>query len=291
MPYGIEQFPGRFDRVCGQSERAREHICAAPGNGGQQRDVIARSGITQHAIDDFIDRAIATKCDDQFATFGTSTRTQLDRMSPVVGFDDFNVVVGGESMHDDLATPGGGGRCVGIDDEQDAHVISVRVEVRVGSVARTSKDDAADSSDEPNDAVDSMGNAGAGLEPQPTGKLVQVRVAIAIAALETLGVVLYAITVAVAAIRTPGTISAWPVEVAIYLIFAGGLFLVLRGLIDGRGFARAPFVVAQMFGLIVGWTLLSGTDLVRVVGVIILLMSATGLAAGLSPALRAHLGR
>ncbi len=170
-------------------------------------------------------------------------------------------------------------------------MVSVRVEVRVGPVARTPKDDAADASGKPDEAVDSTGKPDSGLEPQPTRQLVQVRVAIAIAALETLGVVVYAISVAVAAIRTPGTISAWPVEVAIYLIFAGGLFLVLRGLIDGRGFARAPFVVAQMFGLIVGWTLLSGTEYVRVVAVIILLMAATGLAAGLSPALRAHLGR
>jgi len=117
----------------------------------------------------------------------------------------------------------------------------------------------------------------------------QVTVAAVIAAVESLGVLVYAVIVAVAAIRTPGTVSAWPAEVLIYLVFAGGLAVVARGLANRRGFSRSPFVVAQMFGIIVGWTLLSGTEWVRVTGMVILAMAGLGLAAGFSPALRDHL--
>jgi len=41
---------------------------------------------------------------------------------------------------------------------------------------------------------------------------------------------------------------------AIYLVFAVGLVLVARGLWGRRAAVRTPFGVAQLFGLIVGWT-------------------------------------
>lgn len=148
-------------------------------------------------------------------------------------------------------------------------------------MVRTSDDDATE--DDP--ALSER--SGPGTSAVPT----QVRVAVVITALETIGVLVYALVVAVAATRTPGTVSAWPVEVAIYLVFAGGLAVVVRGLAAGRAFARSPFVVAQMFGLIVGWTLLSGTEWVRILAIAVLAMSGIGLAAGLSPALREYLGR
>ena len=147
-------------------------------------------------------------------------------------------------------------------------------------MVRTSEDDAAE--DDP--ARSELSGPDEAVVPT------QVRVAVVITALETIGVLLYALVVAVAAIRTPGTVSAWPVEVAIYLLFAAGLALVVRGLATGRGFARAPFVVAQMFGLIVGWTLLSGTEWVRTLAIVVFAIAGVGLAAGLSPALREHLG-
>lgn len=109
--------------------------------------------------------------------------------------------------------------------------------------------------------------------------------AVAIAALEALALTAYAVGIGISAVQNPGTVSAAPVEIVIYLIFAAGLLACARGLWRGRRAARTPFGVAQMFGLVVGWTLTQGDgDLVHRIGYAVLGISVVGIALVLSPA-------
>ena len=109
--------------------------------------------------------------------------------------------------------------------------------------------------------------------------------AVAIAVFEALAIAAYAVSIAVAALGTPGSIAAAPVEVVLYLVFAAGILVVAGALWRGRAAARTPFVVAQLFGLVTGWTLTQGDgDLVHRIGYVVLGVSVVGIALAMSPA-------
>lgn len=109
--------------------------------------------------------------------------------------------------------------------------------------------------------------------------------AVTIAALEALALAAYAVGIGVSAVQNPGSVAAAPVEIVLYLIFAGGLVAIARGLWGRRSMARTPFAVAQLFGLVIGWTLTQGDgDLVHRIGYAVLAISVVGIAAVMSPA-------
>jgi hypothetical protein len=119
-------------------------------------------------------------------------------------------------------------------------------------------------------------------EPGRPGALVAAAV---IAVLEALALTAYAVGIGVSALQNPGSIAAPPVEIAIYLVFAAGLLAIARGLWHRRAIARTPFAVAQLFGLVVGWTLTQGDgDLVHRIGYVVLGVSVVGIAVVMSPA-------
>ena len=109
--------------------------------------------------------------------------------------------------------------------------------------------------------------------------------AAAISVIEAVALVAYGIGIGVSAAQNPGSVAAAPVEIVLYLLFAAGLLAVARGLWLRRGIARTPFGVAQLFGLVVGWTLTQGDgDLVHRVGYAVLAVSVVGIALVMSPA-------
>lgn len=109
--------------------------------------------------------------------------------------------------------------------------------------------------------------------------------AVVIAVLEALALTAYAVGIGVSAVQNPGSVAAAPVEIVLYLIFAAGLVAIARGLWGRRSVARTPFAVAQMFGLVIGWTLTQGDgDLVHRLGYAVLAVSVVGIALVMSPA-------
>lgn len=121
------------------------------------------------------------------------------------------------------------------------------------------------------------------IEPEPAdeaGHRSRVLLATAVvSAVEALAVATYAVTIAISAASTGSVVAAAPIEVTVYLLFAAGIALVTKGVLSRRRIARAPYVLTQLFGVISGWTLVSGdgTD-VHVYGWLVLVISLTGLA-------------
>lgn len=104
-----------------------------------------------------------------------------------------------------------------------------------------------------------------------------------LAAIEAVGLVLYCIALGIAAFGSQGAkLSAPIVEIVIYLIFAAGIGLIARGMFAGRVGARPPYLLAQVFVLIVGYTLFVGDGtVVKVFGVAIGLLGAIALIVGI----------
>lgn len=109
-------------------------------------------------------------------------------------------------------------------------------------------------------------------------------------ALESLGLLGYGVAIGVFAERHGGRVSVAPVLVGLYVIFAVLLGLVGRGVASGRRWARTPFVLAQVFALIVAYTLLHGTGATpHVAGAIVGIIGVIGIASGLSRPVGRHL--
>ena len=108
-------------------------------------------------------------------------------------------------------------------------------------------------------------------------------VAIAIAAVEALAVLAYAAGIALSGFANPDSVAAPAVEVVIYLIFAVGIGLVVKGLLQNKRWARTPFVVVQLFGLVTGWTLVQGDgDSTHLLGWAVIVVSIVGLVCALA---------
>jgi hypothetical protein len=118
----------------------------------------------------------------------------------------------------------------------------------------------------------------------PAGRPATLVVVLAIAALEALAVLAYAAGIALSGFANPDSVAAPAVEVVIYLLFAIGIGLVVKGLWQRRRWARTPFIVVQLFGLVTGWTLLQGDgDGTHGLGWAVLALSVVGLGCALAP--------
>ncbi len=108
--------------------------------------------------------------------------------------------------------------------------------------------------------------------------------AIAIAALEGLAVLAYTAGIALSGTQNPGSVAAPAVEALIYLTFAVGIVLVVKGLWQRRRWSRTPFVVIQLFALVTGWTLLQGDgDSTHLIGWAVLVVAVVGLVCAFVP--------
>ncbi len=131
------------------------------------------------------------------------------------------------------------------------------------------------------------------MQQVPTARPPLLRAAIAVAAIEALALAGYAVAVAVAVVRSgPGEGAGAPVEIALFLVFAAGIALIARGLMSRRHIARGPYIVTQMFGLVVGGTLVAGDGtLLHLAGWLVLLTALSGIALMLNPRMRELLDR
>jgi hypothetical protein len=119
----------------------------------------------------------------------------------------------------------------------------------------------------------------------------QLRLAIVFSGLQAAALVVYCIAIGIAARDSRGsTVTATGWEIAIYLCFAVMLGLICRGLIRRNSLARTPFLLAQAFVAIVGWTVLVGDGaFTKAVGAIILAVGVVGLITAFLPGLVAAL--
>lgn len=118
----------------------------------------------------------------------------------------------------------------------------------------------------------------------PSGRPATLVVVIAIAAVEALAVLAYAAGIALSGVANPDSVAAPAVEVVIYVVFAIGIGLVVKGLVQLRRWARTPFIVVQLFGLVTGWTALQGDgDGTHLIGWAVLAVSVIGIGCALAP--------
>jgi hypothetical protein len=113
----------------------------------------------------------------------------------------------------------------------------------------------------------------------------------AIAAVEAVALLGYAVFDLVEALRLgatgPADVSNWPaivLQIVIFAVLGLGMALVARGWWTGGGWARAPFLLAQLFALVVGVPLAQSEGGVeRVVGIVVCAMALLGLVLAFAP--------
>lgn len=106
------------------------------------------------------------------------------------------------------------------------------------------------------------------------------RVSYLIGLSQSIVLAIYAISLVIAASQVESTLGSPIAEAVIYLMFAALIYLVSRGFYQAKNWARTPYLVTQMFGVIIAYTLLAGDQLpYRLAGLIIGLSSAAGIIA------------
>lgn len=117
------------------------------------------------------------------------------------------------------------------------------------------------------------------------------RVAAAIAAVEGLGLVLYAVLDVLVIVREGLTgptevsnVPAFIVQVLIFLALGVGLLVIARGWWIPSRSARAPFVLAQLLALVVGIPLAGTGGFISAVGVSLVVLAVAGVLLALAPA-------
>ncbi len=113
------------------------------------------------------------------------------------------------------------------------------------------------------------------------------RTATIICVLDAVGLVGYAVAVGIASRSSRGSsVNAAGVEILIYLAFAVLMGLLARGLWRRKSMARTPFLLSQLFVMIIGYTVFAGDGTaVKVAGGVVMLLGLVGLALSLSPRL------
>ena len=94
--------------------------------------------------------------------------------------------------------------------------------------------------------------------------------AIAVAAIECVGLFVYGISIAYSAAVSPSTVTTGsdvsPISLLIIFVLFGALIgLVVRALWRGKGSARTAYLVTQGFGLVIAQTLISGSETFEVI--------------------------
>ena len=114
----------------------------------------------------------------------------------------------------------------------------------------------------------------------------------AISLLEGLALTVYSVYDLVEAIRIgatgPAEVSNGPaiiLQIVIFAIFGVGLLVVAWGWWGARRWARGPFILAQVFALVVGIPLAGAAGSVeRTVGIVLSAIAIIGIVASLTPA-------
>jgi hypothetical protein len=118
---------------------------------------------------------------------------------------------------------------------------------------------------------------------QPT-PLPLARPAGVLAAIEAVALVAYCVALGIAGLNSSGATQSAPiVEIIIYLIFAVGIGFIARGSFNGSRTARPPYLLTQVFVLIIGYTLLVGDGAaVKLVGSAVGLLGLIAMGVGIA---------
>lgn len=114
--------------------------------------------------------------------------------------------------------------------------------------------------------------------PQPPGVL---RLVVGVGVVQTVAMVAFVIAVAIAALNSGGwradtTIEiVGPAEVLTYSLFAAGIGWATWGMRRMRINARTPFLVAQLFAIVIGDTVRTGTDWAPPIGIALIATAVT----------------
>jgi hypothetical protein len=131
----------------------------------------------------------------------------------------------------------------------------------------------------------------------PPPRTPALRAAAAVAAAEGIGFAGYALLVAIEVARTglsgPTEISNVPavvLEIAIFALFGVALLAAGHGLWRARRWARSPFLLAQVLGLVVGIPLAQADEAgPRVAGIALAVLCLVGLVLSFAPGVTAEL--
>lgn len=131
--------------------------------------------------------------------------------------------------------------------------------------------------------------------PEPTPRPRSITAAVAIGALEALGLTAYGVSIiafergsTTTGISGSGADLAPAVLIALFIVFAGLVLLVTGMVRGGRRAARTPFLLVQAFALVIAQPLLSASD-TRILGVLIALGAVAGVASLVMPSAREYL--
>ena len=115
-----------------------------------------------------------------------------------------------------------------------------------------------------------------------TTKIPVLLAAIVIAAFECVALVVYSVLIGISYVTngttgvTGSDVAPWSL-IAVFIGFAALIALIVRGLLRGNGSARTPFLVTQAFAIVVGQTLISGSeDFEKVGGWVLVIMAVVG---------------
>jgi hypothetical protein len=95
-------------------------------------------------------------------------------------------------------------------------------------------------------------------------------------------------SIGLAGLSNPNSVAAPLIQVVLYLLFAAGIAATAWALWQQRHAARTPFIVIQLFALVVGYTLMQGDgDPIHRLGWAVLILGVVGIAL----AMNSHVGR
>lgn len=102
------------------------------------------------------------------------------------------------------------------------------------------------------------------------------KLTLAIGAVESVAIFLYGLVIVIRGTLEKSTAGSPLAQFVIYSIFAASLAACTRGISKQQNWARTPYYLLQLFVVVAGYTLFSGTLLVyKVVGVVV---TAAGIA-------------
>ena len=106
------------------------------------------------------------------------------------------------------------------------------------------------------------------------------KLTIAIGTIESLAIFLYGLSIVIRGTADHSTVGAPLAQFIIYSILATSLGLCTRGISKQQNWARTPYFLLQIFTVIAGYTLFSGTFMIyKVIGIFVALAGLTGFVA------------
>jgi hypothetical protein len=106
------------------------------------------------------------------------------------------------------------------------------------------------------------------------------KLTIAIGTVESAAIFLYGLAIVIKGTLDKSTAGSPLAQFVIYSVFAASLAACTRGISKQQNWARTPYFLLQMFVVVAGYTLFSGTAMVyKVIGVVVTAVGVAGFVA------------